>query len=205
MTDTIKKEIFTVTLTYEMAVNIDTGEILETRLIDRSVNNSDIKPVKSPRKVVQDDGDKEPKLVLEENKYRLNNAAVTLMGLDENSKLVIKYEESKPGSVPVIGTNTAFGISSGNKLTKSNTVACRGSNHDELSKHGTEFILVPHPNKDGLFILTSGDKDIKLIGDENVKVDEEEVNDIPFGLDMEGLVDDKDANITEVDSNFFQL
>lgn len=203
MTDTIKKEVFAITLTYEMVVNTDTGEILETRLIDRSVNNSDIKPAKSPRKVVQDDGDKEPKLVLEENKYRLNNAAVTLMGLDENSKLVIKYEESKSGSIPVIGTNTAFGISSGNKLTKSNTVACRGSNHDELSKHGTEFILVPHPNKDGLFILTSGD--IKLIGDENVKVDEEEVNDIPFGLDMEGLVDDKDANITEVDSNFFQL
>lgn len=203
MTDTIKKEVFAITLTYEMVVNTDTGEILETRLIDRSVNNSDIKPVKSPRKVVQDDGDKEPKLVLEENKYRLNNAAVVLMGLDENSKLVIKYEESRSGSVPVIGTNTAFGISSGNKLTKSNTVACRGSNHDELSKHGTEFILVPHPNKDSLFILTSGD--IKLIGDENVKVDEEEVNDIPFGLDMEGLVDDKDANITEVDSNFFQL
>lgn len=200
MTDTIKKEVFAITLTYEMVVNTDTGEILETRLIDRSVNNSDIKPA---RRVVQDDGDKEPKLVLEENKYRLNNAAVTLMGLDENSKLVIKYEESKSGSVPVIGTNTAFGISSGNKLTKSNTVACRGSNHDELSKHGTEFILVPHPNKDSLFILTSGD--IKLIGDENVKVDEEEVNDIPFGLDMEGLVDDKDANITEVDSNFFQL
>lgn len=203
MTDTIKKEVFAITLTYEMVVNTDTGEILETRLIDRSVNNSDIKPARSPRRVVQDDGDKEPKLVLEENKYRLNNAAVTLMGLDENSKLVIKYEESKSGSVPVIGTNTAFGISSGNKLTKSNTVACRGSNHEELSKHGTEFVLVPHPNKDSLFILTSGD--IKLIGDENVKVDEEEVNDIPFGLDMEGLVDDKDANITEVDSNFFQL
>ena len=53
--------------------------------------------------------------------------------------------------------------------------------------------------------MTSGDKDIKLIGDENVEVNEEEVNDIPFGLDIEGLVDDKDANITEVDSNFFQL
>lgn len=115
MTDTIKKEVFAITLTYEMVVNTDTGEILETRLIDRSVNNSDIKPAKSPRKVVQDNGDREPKLVLEENKYRLNNAAVTLMGLDENSKLVIKYEESKSGSVPVIGTNTAFGISSGNK------------------------------------------------------------------------------------------
>lgn len=203
--DTIKKETFTLSLTYEMSVNIDTGEILETRLINRSISNSDLKVVRTPKKQVQDDGE-EPKLILEENKYRLTSAAVTLMGLDENSKLVIKYEDSKSGSIPVIGTNTAFGISSGNKLTKSNTVACRGSNREELAKHGTEFTLVPHPNKEGLFILHSGDKPIdQVIVDDNIKVEGDEGEDIPFDLDLNELVDDQDANITEVDSNFFKL
>nr|DAT77784.1 MAG TPA: hypothetical protein [Caudoviricetes sp.] len=206
MADTIQKETFTVSLTYEMSVNIDTGEILETRLIDRSIGKSDLKVVKTPKKkTVQDDGE-EPKLILEENKYRLTSAAVSLMGLDEDSKLVIKYEDGKSGSVPVIGTNTAFGISSGNKLTKSNTVACRGGNREELAKHGTEFTLVPHPNKDGLFILHSGEKQIdQLVGDDNVKVEGEEGENIPFDLDLSELVDDQDANITEVDSSFFKL
>lgn len=201
--DTIKKETFTISLTYEMSVNIDTGEILETKLIDRSVSKSDLKTPK--KKTVQDDGE-EPKLILEENKYRLTNAAVSLMKLNEDSKLVIKYEDSKSGSIPIIGTNTAFGISSGNKLTKSNTVACRGGNREELAKHGTEFTLVPHPNKDGLFILHSGEKPIdQLIKDDNVKVEGDEGENIPFDLDLSELVDDQDANITEVDSNFFKL
>lgn len=206
MADTIRKETFTVNLTYEMSINIDTGEILETRLVNRDINNSDLKVVKTPKKkIVQDDGE-EPKLILEENKYRLTSAAVSLMGLNDDSKLVIKYEEGKSGSIPVIGTNTAFGISSGNKLTKSNTVACRGGNRDELAKHGTEFTLVPHPSKEGLFILQSGEKQIdQLIGDDNVKVEGEEGEDIPFDLDLNELVDDQDANITEVDANFFKL
>lgn len=202
MADTIKKETFTVKLTYEMSVNTDTGEILETRLIDRSIDNSDLKAA-AKKKVVQDE-DKEPKLILEDNKYRLNNAAVELMGLDTDSKLNIRYEQGKGGDVPVIGTSVAFGISSGNKLTKSNTVACRGHNREELVKYGEEFILVPHPSKPGLFILTSESvKPEQLIGDDNVSVEGGE--DLPFDLDVKELVDDEDANITEIDSNFFKL
>lgn len=207
MADTIKKETFTVKLTYEMSVNADTGEILETRLIDRSIDNSDLKAVKpsAKKKVVQDE-DKEPKLILEDNKYRLNNAAVELMGLDTDSKLNIRYEQGKGGDVPVIGTSIAFGISSGNKLTKSNTVACRGHNREELVKYGEEFILVPHPSKPGLFILTSESvKPEQLIGDDNVSVEGGEDEDLPFDLDVKELVDDEDANITEIDSNFFKL
>lgn len=206
MADTIQKETFTVSLTYEMSVNIDTGEILETKLIDRSIGKSDLKVVKTPKKkTVQDEGE-EPKLILEENKYRLTGAAISLMGLDEDSKLVIKYEDTKSGSVPIIGTNVAFGISSGNKLTKSNTVACRGNNREELAKHGTEFTLVPHPSKENLFILHSGEKQIdQIIEDDNVKVEGDEGKDLPFDLDLGELVDEQDANITEVDANFFKL
>ena len=200
MADTIKKETFTVKLTYEMSVNTDTGEILETRLVDRSIDNSDLKAVKpsTKKKVIED---KEPKLYLEENKYRLNSAAIELMGLDTDSKLNIRYEQGKGGDVPVIGTSVAFGISSGNKLTKSNTVACRGHNREELVKYGEEFTLVPHPSKPGLFILTSESvKPEQLIGDDNVSVE-----DLPFDLSLKDLVEDEDTNITEIDSNFFKL
>ena len=200
MADTIKKETFTVTLTYEMTVNIDTGEILETKLIDRSINNSDIKPAKPSKKVIQDDGNTEPKLYLEENKCRLNNAAVNLMNLNPDSRLVIRYEQGKNQDYPVIGINEVFGVASGNKITKSNTIACRGNNHTELAKYGTEFVLVPHPNKPGIFILTY-DKAVELKGDENIQIDEE-LDNIDFGL--EDLVDNEDE-VTEIDSNFFKL
>lgn len=200
MSDTIKKEIFTVTLTYEMAVNIDTGEILETRLINRDVNNSDIKPVKSQRKIVQDDNDREPKLILEDNKYRLNNAAVELLNLNSDSKLVIRYEQSDTGDYPIIGTSESFKIASGNKISKSNTVACRGSNNAELAKYGTEFRLIAHPSRPHVFILNSNNMQ-QLNGDENIKISEE-IDDINFGI--EDLVEDID-NVTEIDSNFFKL
>lgn len=206
MADTITKETFTVCLTYEMSVNVDTGEILETRLVGRSIGKPEVKVTKTPKKkTVQDDGE-EPKLILEENKYRLTRTAISLMGLNEDSKLVIKYESGKSGSIPVIGTNTAFGVSSGNKLTKSNTVACRGGNRDELAKHGSEFTLIPHPDKNGLFILHSGEEQIeKGVGDDNIKVEGEEGENIPFDLNLDELVDSEDMNITQVDSNFFTL
>lgn len=206
MADTIKKETFVVSLAYEMTVNVDTGEILETKLIDRTIKNTDLKPKvsRSPKKVQEDDGE-EPKLIMEENKFRLTSAAVALMNLDENSKIVVRYEEGKAGAIPVIGTNTAFGISSGNRLTKSNTVACRGSNHDELAKYGSEFILVPHPSKQGIFLLTPSGNKVPVIEDYSIKVDGNEGEDMPFNLDLSELISEQDENITEVDSDFFNL
>lgn len=206
MADTIKKETFTVRLTYEMSVNIDTGEILETRLINRDIDNSDFKGTRSSKKKVIQDEDKDPKLILEDNKYRLNTAAVELMGLNENSKLNIRYEQGKNGDIPLLGTDEAFGVKSGNRITKSNTVACRGSKNEELAKYGKEFILVPHPNKPGIFILTSetvGPE--QLIGDNNVSIEGGESDDLPFDLDIKDLVEDEDVNTTEIDSNFFKL
>lgn len=206
MTDTIKKETFIIKLTYEMSVNTDTGEILETKLINREVDTSDIKSPKSSKKKVMQDEESIPKLVLESNKYRLNNAAVELMRLTEDSKLNIRYEQRKNGDVPLIGTDEAFGIKNGNKISKSNTVACRGSKNEELSKYGTEFTLIPCPNKPDIFILKSDSVNIdQFNGDQNVNIEGNEGEDIPFNLDTIDLVEDKDANITEIDSNFFKL
>ena len=195
------KETFILSLTYEMSVDTETGEVLETKLIDRSVN----KPVKAMKatanEAVQDD-DKEPKLYLEDNKCRLNSKAVSLMGISPGDKLDIKYDDGKNGSVPIIGTDEAFGTKGGNKLTKSNTIACRGSKNEELSKYGKEFVLAEHPSKAGLFVLTSEEVAVdQLVGDDNVNID------TPEGIDLnlEGLVDDEDANVSSIDTNFFKL
>ena len=204
MADLIKKEVYTIKLTYEMTINVDTGELIETRLIDRTVDNSDIKTKKSSnkKKIIQDE-DEEPKLFLEENKYRLNNAAVKLMHLEADAKLNIKYEQGENGDTPIIGTSEAFGVKEGNKITGSNTVAYRGAKNAELAKYGDEFIISPHPDKPELFILSSTSK--KPV--QEAIIDEKAKEDIglPFDLDLIVLVNDEDSNLTEIDSNFFKL
>ena len=195
------KETFILSLTYEMSVDTETGEVLETKLIDRSVNKP-VKAMKATANKAGQDDDKEPKLYLEDNKCRLNSKAISLMGISPGDKLDIKYDEGKNGSVPVIGTDEAFGTKGGNKLTKSNTIACRGSKNEELSKYGKEFVLAVHPSKAGLFVLTSEEVAVdQLVGDDNVNID------TPEGIDLnlEGLVDDEDANVSSIDTNFFKL
>lgn len=195
------KETFILSLTYEMSVDTETGEVLETKLIDRSVNKP-VKAMKATANEAGQDDDKEPKLYLEDNKCRLNSKAISLMGISPGDKLDIKYDDGKNGSVPIIGTDEAFGTKGGNKLTKSNTIACRGSKNEELSKYGKEFVLAIHPSKAGLFVLTSEEVAVdQLVGDDNVNID------TPEGIDLnlEGLVDDEDANVSSIDTNFFKL
>ena len=195
------KETFILSLTYEMSVDTETGEVLETKLIDRSVNKP-VKAMKATANEAGQDDDKEPKLYLEDNKCRLNSKAISIMGISPGDKLDIKYDDGKNGSVPIIGTDEAFGTKGGNKLTKSNTIAYRGSKNEELSKYGKEFVLAVHPSKAGLFVLTSEEVAVdQLVGDDNINIDTPEGID----LDLEGLVDDKDANVSSIDTNFFKL
>lgn len=205
MADTIIKETFILTLTYEMSVNTDTGEVLETRLIDRNVNKPETKSPKSTSKktVVEDN---EPKLYLEDNKFRLNSAALDLMKISSETgvKLDIKYEDNGGRAIPILGTDEVFGTKGGNKLTKTSTVAFRGIKNEELSKYGNEFLLVPHKSKSGLFVLSSGKEVQEEIKDKTISVDEEDT-DLPFDLDLATIAEDKDADITEIDSNFFNL
>lgn len=177
------------TITYEAKIDTDTGAILDTKIVSKSPSKE-----KSP---IKEDNDPEPKITLETNKYCLNNAAVKLMNITAGDKLDIKYEEGKDCAVPIIGTDDAFGTKGGCKLTKTNTVACRGNKNEELSKYGSVFKLVPHPQKEGLFVLTSDKVQIdQLKGD---KEEDKEEDDLPFDLDI------TDPNVEEIDSKYFQL
>ena len=201
--DNIITEEFTLTLQYAMKINTDTGELLETKLIKRSVDKSNFEVTTTKRKTSKPKKDESttPQLILDDNKYYLNAAAIELMQVGPDSKIDIKYEKG----VPVIGTDEAFGTKGGNKLTKNNTVAYRGAKNEELSKYGTEFTISAHNSKEGLFVPSSENAPVqqeKLNGDENVALEEDSLS---LDIDLAGLVEDQDANITEIDANFFKL
>lgn len=203
-------EEFTITLKYQVKVDTETGE-MTTKCISRKVDkaNFEVVEVKPKRKTSKSKREEssEPTLILEENKYCLNQAAADLMGVEPDCKLDIKYEKKGKETFPVIGSDTAFGTKGGNKLTKSLTVACRGSKNEELSKYGTEFVIVPHETKDGIFILQSKDAKLERMLDDTIdtKDEPEEEFDLPMDEDLQDLIDGTDAIITEVNSSLFQL
>lgn len=197
-------EEFTVTLKYQVEVDAETGEV-NTKCISRKLDKStgvESKTTKRTSKTKKNENS-EPTLILEDNKYCLNQAAIELMNVSPDDKLDIKYEKRGTETIAVIGSDDSFGTHSGNRLTKSLTVACRGSKNQELSKYGTEFLIVPHETKDGIFILQNTKLE-QALGNTIEKSDELEEIGLP-DIDLQDLIDDKDANITEVSPSMFNL
>lgn len=201
-------EEFTITLKYQVKVDTETGE-MTTKCISRKVDKSNFevteeKPKRKTSKSKKEESF-EPLLILEDNKYCLTQAAVDLMGVEPNCKLDIKYEKRGKETVPIIGSDEVWGTKSGNKLTKSLTVACRGSKNQELSKFGKEFTLIPHDKKEGLFILQNESTKIEIDDEIEDLQDLEEAISLPVDVDLQDLIDDSDADIKEVNSSMFQL
>lgn len=175
------------TITYEREVNVETGEILKTTII----SSSDIKK--------SQDNDTEPKLYRCDNICKLNSKAVILMGVTVGDKLDIKYEIINNTSVPIIGTDKAFDVGGGTKLTKSNSFSFKGNKNKELSLYGDEFEIVPYKN--GLFRLRFEGEPENF--EDVSKVTEDESSDIqlPNEYDFSDLIDDN----SEVTASMFQL
>jgi hypothetical protein len=182
-------EEFTLTLKYQVSINSDTGE-MTTKCISRTID----KP-----KTKKNNEDENPQLILEDNKYKLNSAAIDLMGLSPDDKVDIKYEKRGSNMVPIIGTDEAFGTKGGNRLTKSNTVACRGSKNDELSKYGSIFTITTHESKENLFVL-HGDSQPEEIskGDENISIED---LDEELPVDLSSLDLEEDINSSDFSFN----
>lgn len=201
-------EEFTITLKYQVKVDTETGE-MTTKCISRKIDKSNFEVVeeKSKRKTskVKKEESSAPLLTLKDNKYCLTQAAVDLMGVEPDCKLDIKYEKRGKETVPVISSDDVWGTKGGNKLTKSLTVACRGSKNEELSKFGQEFTLVPHEKKEGLFILQNGAAKVEIDDEVEDLQDLEETISLPVDVDLQDLIDDSDANVKEVSSSMFQL
>lgn len=134
----------------------------------------------------------EPQITLEANKYVLNKAAATLMGIEWENRLDIKYQPVEKGGMmfPIIGTDTAWKTKSGNKLTKSLSVSCRGNANELLSKYGNTFTVTPWKGHEGLFVMI-GNKDRSeeepTIKDDNISIKEDEnpVEDLPLDTELD--------------------
>lgn len=189
-------------LTFNLIVDTSTGEFEVINTETGETKSVKVETKKRTSKKKKDD-DPTPKITLEDNKYSLNSAAVELMGVEPDDRLDIKMEKQGKRLQPVIGSNEVFKTKSGNRVTKTFTVSCRGKANDELSKYGSVFTLEPHPSKEGLFIMI-GDKEAPEAPptkDENIEIPEDE--NLPMDADLEGLVeDDNEAKeITAFDFN----
>lgn len=186
-------------------LNEETGEIItDTReLKDDSVKKPSTRKSSSKKKDSEiDDTNPNPLLILEENKYILNKAAVEALGVEPGDKVDIKQQKLNKKECLVIGAAETFGTQSGNKLTQKNAVSYRGKNNQNLAEHGNEFTFTPHPKIDGLFILTGNrEPEIKedVVPEAEDIASENELDD-----EMASLIDGN-ADDTEISDNDFNF
>lgn len=167
-------------LTIEI-VDDTTGEI-----ITREATLGDFKEVTAKKKATSSkkpkDNDPVAKVMLLDGKVQLNNSAINLTGFEPDMKIDIKFDKKGKKQIPVMMREE----NSGNRLTKSYTISCRGSRHDDLLKYGDVFELEPYPEKDGYFYL----KGNKAIEDDIIEVPQEisepedDFSDEDFDLDL---------------------
>lgn len=163
-------------------VDTETGEI-----ITREATLGDFKEVKKTTTRAKKPKDEDPvaKITLLEGKWQLNNAAVQMTGFEPEQKLEIKFEKKGRITTPVLCEDEK----SGNRLTKTYTVSCRGSKHDNLAEYGDIFELIPYEGKEGFFKLKGNlEKEDDIIDvPEEIRnpdeSDEEEISD--QGVDIE--------------------
>ena len=185
-----------------MAWNINTAKLvieivddLTGEIITREATLGDFKEVTKKAtttrtKKIKDDGDPTPKITLLEGKWQMNHACVELTGFEPEMKLEIKFEKKGKITTPVLCEDEK----SGNRLTKTYTVSCRGSRHDNLAEYGDVFEVIPYEGKDGYF---------KLKG--NAPEKEDDIIEIPEEISDP---EDDDLNITDdsgVDISDFDL
>jgi hypothetical protein len=100
---------------------------------------SEIKKTRKSTKKVKDDSNL-PMVTREENKLVLNSKLIELLGLVHEDRVGLAYKKIGKINYPVLGKAETFGDkASGNKLTKTNTVAFRGNNNIVLAEYGTTF------------------------------------------------------------------
>lgn len=156
-------------------LDTDTGEILTK---EATLGDFKEKKTSSPRtKKVKDDGSTEPKAILLDGKIQLNNRAVELTGYESDMKIDIRFEKKGRVTTPIMCEDPA----KGNRLTRTFTISCRGSKHDNLAEFGSEFDVVPYEGKSGFF---------KLIGE--VPQPEDDIIDVP-----EEVINPEDESIDE--------
>jgi len=172
---------------YTQFVDDSTGEIFEET---REFLDDTIKPKKKTTSKSKKNQDDDPiaKITLLEGKWQMNHACVELTGFEPEQKLEIKFEKKGRVTTPVLCEDEK----SGNRLTKTYTVSCRGSRHDNLAEYGDIFVVEPYEGKEGYFKLKGNSEK----EDDIIDVPEEIANPEEFPIDDSGV------DISDFDLNF---
>ena len=161
-------------------VDTETGEIM-TREATLGDFKEVTKKATTTRTKKPKDTDPTPKITLLEGKWQMNAACVELTKFEPEMKLDIKFEKKGRITTPVLCQDDK----SGNRLTKTYTVSCRGSRHDNLAEYGDIFIVEPYEGKDGYFKLKGNvEKEDDIIDVPEEITDPEEFNDNEEEVDM---------------------
>ena len=159
---------------YTEFVDESTGEVFEET---REFLDDSIKPKRktSTRNKKESDTDPVAKLSLLDNKIQFNAAAVEMTGFEPEMKIDIKFEKKGRVTTPVLCQDDK----TGNRLTKTFTISCRGSKHDNLAEFGDVFELTPYEGKEGYFKLKGNvekEDDIIDVPEEISNPEEEEMD-----------------------------
>lgn len=170
-------------------VDKETGEI-----ITREATLGDFKEVKkttSTRSKKPKDEDPVAKVTLLEGKIQMNNAAIQMTGWEPEMKIDIKFDKKGRTTTPVM-----VKADTGNRLTKTYTISCRGSKHDNLAEYGDIFEVIPYEGKEGYFKLKgNAEKEDDIIDVPEEVIDPEKFSD-------EGDIDDETGvDVSEFDLN----
>lgn len=168
---------------YTQWIDQATGELFEeTReFLDDTIKVPKKTASKSSKK--PKDTDIEPKVYLEDNKIRLNGKAVELTGFEPEQKINILFEKKGKTITPIL----CLDEKSGNRLTKTYTVSCRGSRHDNLAEYGDIFEVTPYEGKEGYFKLKGNiekEDDIIDVPEEISDPGEDDLIDDSEGIDV---------------------
>lgn len=168
-------------------VDTETGELF-TKEATFGDFKEVVKKATTTRTKKPKDDDPVAKLTLLEGKLQMNNAAVQMTGFEPEMKIDIKFEKKGRVITPVM-----MEAESGNRLTKTYTISCRGSKHDNLAEYGDIFEVIPYEGKEGYY---------KLKG--NIEK-EDDIIDIPEEITDPEELDDDITDNSEVDISDFDL
>ena len=165
-------------------VDTETGELFTKEATFGDFKEVTKKATTTHTKKVKDDGDPTPRITLLEGKWQMNHACVELTKFEPEMKLEIKFEKKGKITTPVLCEDEK----SGNRLTKTYTVSCRGSRHDNLAVYGDSFEVIPYEGKDGYFKLIgnapTAEDDIIEVPEEIVNPDDEMNIEDDSGIDV---------------------
>ena len=170
-------------------VDTETGELFTKEATFGDFKEVTKKTTTTRTRKAKIDDEPIPMIHLLEGKYQFNTKAIELTGFEPEQKVDIKFEKKGRTVTPVM----CIDEKSGNRLTKTFTVSCRGSKRDNLIEYGDSFELIPYEDKEGYF---------KLKG--NAPEKEDDIIDVPEEIEdpEEDIVDVDTFDISDVDFNF---